>query len=655
MAEEIPRHPQCWRHGEHESLELLAEVCLRAIGGAATATATTPQESFYSSNILKDFKTPTTKNTVLHLAALYGNDEMADRVAQQEPDLIVSLNENEDTPLHVAARAGHISILRRLLDAYCINNNNDDDGAVARLMDVMKMKNWQGNIMLHEAMMSGNSSTGTMIFDVLEAYSTTTTLQGESLSHQFYELALDNLNKEGKSVLCLAVEARLMEAVTRILDKCPQSATPKGLSPLLVAIFKRDKDMMVTILEKKEEWIHLRDPYGGVALHFAAGLGYLEGVVFLLDRCKTCSIEKDRVRGYLPIHLAAGRGHVEVVKELLLYCPDLNEMRDGGLNNILHIAANMGKLDVVRYILQNPQLDMMINQKNGSGETPLHLATDWGHPKIVYSLTRDRRVDLNVVSSTKETPLDSAIKRYHAGNRPSLRQAKRKKPKLKLQSLTWIALKSAGAKAPRMREFGFKTEFGTDRFKDRVDSLSVISTLIVTASVAACLAVPGEADGAANNLNKAMFHLFIFCITISLFTSIGTTIILIWGRFGVIELLTLSMEVAMPLLGTALVTLSLAFMAGLYTVINKLTWLATTFLIISAMLVAVIFFLYMLLFFPSSSASKFSHYISYYPFIFLASLAEKEPVVPVYFTTIASQVIIPGTTANDDIYRINLD
>ncbi|QHN91353.1 hypothetical protein HN873_058473 [Arachis hypogaea] len=620
MAEGIPGHPQYW------SQELLGEVYHRARGGAAT------QESYYSSNILKEFKTPT-KNTVLHVAALYGNDDMAERVAQQEPDLIVSLNDNQDTPLHVAARAGHISIIKRLLDVYCLNNN----GGEARLMDLMKMKNWQGNIMLHEAMMS---STGTMIFDVLEESSSI------SFSHDCYELALDEVNGEGKSVLSLAVEARLMEAVNRILDKCPENATPKGLSPLLVAISNRDRDMMSTILGKKEEWIHLRDPYGGVALHFAAGLGYLEGVVFLLDRCKTCSIEKDQ-SGYLPIHLAAGRGHVEVVKELLLYCTDLNEMRDGRLNNILHIAANSGKLEVVRYILQTPQLDMMINQKNRSGETPLHGATDWGRPRIVYALTSDHRVDLNVVSSSKETPLDTAIKRYYAGGTG-------KKPSLR-QSLTWIALKSAGAKAPRMSEFGFNTVFGTERFKDRVDSLSVISTLIVTASVAACLAVPGEADGAANNLNKAMFHFFIFCITISLFTSISATIILIWGRFGVIELLTLSMEVAMPLLGTALVTLSLAFMAGIYTVISKLTWLATMFLVITAILVAVIFFLYMLLFLPSSSASKFSRFISYYPFIFLASLAEKEPVVPVYFTTIASQFTIPGTTANDDIYRVNFE
>ncbi|QHO27099.1 Ankyrin repeat-containing protein family [Arachis hypogaea] len=253
---------------------------------------------------------------------------------------------------------------------------------------------------------------------------------------------------------------------------------------------------------------------------------------------------------------------------------DLNEMQDASFNNILHIVAICGKLDVVRYILQTPQLEMMINQKNRLGETPLHGATDWGCPNIVYALTTDHRVDLNVASSSKETHLDSAIK--------------------------------------------------------RMDSLSVISTLIVTTSVAPGLAVPGKADGVANNLSKIMFHFFIFCITLSLFTSISATIILIWGRFEVIELLTLSIEVAMPLLGTTLVTLSLAFMAGIYTVISKLTWLATTFLIITAILVVVIFFLYMLLFLPSSSASKFSCFISYYPFIFLASLDKKEPVVVGY-------------------------
>ena len=209
-------------------------------------------------------------------------------------------------------------------------------------------------------------------------------------------------------------------------------------------------------------------------------------------------------------------------------------------------------------------------------------------------------------------------------------------------------MKSAGAKpspskAPRFdkirpnismemrNEESSKTELSkqngvsrADRFKDRVESLSVISTLIVTASVAACFAVPGEAeDGTANNLHKAMFHFFIFCITVSLFSSISATVILIWGRLGMIELLDFALKLATPLLGAALITLSLAFLAGVYTVISKLSWLASLFVFMSVIFVAILFVLYMLLFLPSSSTGKNWRDISYYPFLFLASLAEE--------------------------------
>ena len=195
---------------------------------------------------------------------------------------------------------------------------------------------------------------------------------------------------------------------------------------------------------------------------------------------------------------------------------------------------------------------------------------------------------------------------------------------LNLQSLTWVALKSAGAKAPHSVKIAPNNVSGSDRFKDRVESLSVISTLIVTASVAACLAVPGEAEGTAHNLHKAMFHFFIFSITISLFSSIIATVILIWARLGKIELLVFTVRLARPLLGAALITLSLAFLAGVYTVISKLTWLATTFVFMTVIFVAILFVLCILLFLPSSSTGRTWRYISYYPFIFLASLAEEQ-------------------------------
>ena len=161
------------------------------------------------------------------------------------------------------------------------------------------------------------------------------------------------------------------------------------------------------------------------------------------------------------------------------------------------------------------------------------------------------------------------------------------------------------------------------QYRDRVETLTLVSTLIITASVAACFAVPGEADGKANNLCHAMFQAFIIFITISLFSSISSTIILFLAKLGLTELVTFSLKIVMPLLGTALVSLSLAFMAGLYTVISELTWLANLFIVVTPMLVVVVFLLYLVLFLPSSSTRKSMRYISYYPFLFLAYLAEK--------------------------------
>ncbi|TKY56994.1 Ankyrin repeat-containing protein [Spatholobus suberectus] len=628
-------------HGEKDKIELLGKVYHLVHGGAL-------RDSRDFSNATQT-RTPVLESTMLHIAAWHGNNEVVDLVAKQAPKLLFSRNKNDDTALHVAARAGHISTVEKLLEAYSnfqrpeiakawiefmgLNDklevdNYDEETNVKDLIHLMKLKNNQGNIMLHEAMMCSRSN-GSNIFQVLEPYEAQDDI-GESLSGSCYKFALNTTNSANQSVLYLAVEAGHMETVIRILEKCHENEMPQGLSPLVAAIMKRDEDMLSTILGKREEWIHLKDTHERLPLHYAASTGYLEGVVHLLEKCKSCSNQKDHY-DFLPLHLASHGGHVEVVEELLKYCLDTSEMLDKSGRNILHIAARSGKYEVVRYILLTPELEGMINQKDMEGNTPLHLASKWCHPKTAYALTWDDRVDLGLVNQHKQTALDFVNAVY---------QSQKENPSLQ-QRLTWTALKSAGAKQSSRKivpvEFSpnnlkpkeAKVEqskddrvTNTEPYKDRVETLEVVSTLIVTASVAACLAVPGEADGAAKNLNHTMFHFFIFSITISLFSSISATIILFWTRLGVVQLLAYALKLVMPLLGVALISLSLAFMAGLYTVISKLSWLATTFLVISMIFIVVVFFLYILLFLPSTSTSKPLRYISYYPFIFLASLAE---------------------------------
>ncbi|XP_057446081.1 protein ACCELERATED CELL DEATH 6-like isoform X1 [Lotus japonicus] len=228
-----------------------------------------------------------------------------------------------------------------------------------------------------------------------------------------------------------------------------------------------------------------------IPLHYAASIGYLKGVQDLLDKCASCVMERD-IHGYLPIHLAAYAGHVTIVQELLKskYCPDPREIVHKDGRNILHLAAQSGKFNVVKYIMQASDngLQKMINEQDYNGNTPLHLATLCCHPRIVHSLTWDKRVNPCVVNKDGQTALDA----FEISSNPPLRE-----------QLTWIALKSVvpqpvepksmAIKVPPESTYKFMQQEGPDMepFKDRINTLIVVSTLIITATFATGFALPG--------------------------------------------------------------------------------------------------------------------------------------------------------------------
>lgn len=208
-----------------------------------------------------------------------------------------------------------------------------------------------------------------------------------------------------------------------------------------------------------------------------------------------------------------------------------------------------------------------------------------------------------------------------------------------LQRLTWSALKSFGAKRSLVwvsdEDSSKDTQSSSEKeapnvstqYKDRINTLILVSTLIITVSFSVGFTVPGDVEeGKAVLLNHWAFHLFIFAITVSLYGSISTTIILFLAQLEDLHLALFALKYTKPLLGISLVSLSMAFLAGIYLVVSKLSWLATTFLFIAGFLVLVVALLYILLWLPSPSTSPFLRRISYYPFCVLAWVAEPEVV-----------------------------
>lgn len=124
--------------------------------------------------------------------------------------------------------------------------------------------------------------------------------------------------------------------------------------------------------------------------HFALGGAIIHGhshvVEFLIARGANVNLKSEY--GWTPLYLAAWTGNAEIAVLLLSAGARINTKTVGGWNSPygyspLHIAAANGSLDVVKLLVAS---GARVNARNGESKTPLDIATEQGHTRVVRFL-----------------------------------------------------------------------------------------------------------------------------------------------------------------------------------------------------------------------------------------------------------------------------
>ncbi|XP_058835311.1 uncharacterized protein LOC131692343 [Topomyia yanbarensis] len=314
-------------------------------------------------------------NQPIHIAAECGSLKVIEFFMRETTagkyNLINAKQKNDFTPLHFAARKGHIEVVNALLTK----------GAK---VDAIDNESWTP---LHFAAVNGH-----------------TEVVGTLLS---IGVPIDATTNGGFTSLHIAAENGVTEVVNTLLTEGAKVDATQidSWTPLHIAALNGHTAVVQTLLVKGAK-VDVIEIDSWTPLHFAAQNGHTEVVNILLTYC--ASIDATTNKGSMPLHIATQNGHTETVHILLSKGVKV-DATDTDRVTPLHFAANNGHTEIVKILLANCA---PINATTNEGSTPLHFAARNGCIEVVNTLmTKGAKVD--ATDAENVTPLHFAANNGH--------------------------------------------------------------------------------------------------------------------------------------------------------------------------------------------------------------------------------------------------
>lgn len=296
----------------------------------------------------------TAATTTIFEAAKSGDLARIQALLKNNPDLVSSKDDNDETALHWAAMNGHDRVAELLLAKGAEVDATDNEGMTP----------------LHWAAFYGRLD----VVKLLLANKAAVNVRSGDMSPS---------GLETKTPLLLAAESGHNDIMELLLSHGADINAKDnfGETPLQLAVEHGYRNEVELLLARNAD-VNAKDLHGRTALHAAAKEGSKDIVELLVG--KGAEVNAKDYRDWTPLHEAARTGHLDVAEVLLANGADLEAIsKDGGplakdvdAGTPLHVAARNDHQDVAELLLAK---GANVNAKDYRGWTPLHDAINNGH------------------------------------------------------------------------------------------------------------------------------------------------------------------------------------------------------------------------------------------------------------------------------------
>ncbi|RDD41715.1 Transient receptor potential cation channel subfamily A member 1 [Trichoplax sp. H2] len=325
----------------------------------------------------------------IHIAGFYSDQRMM--------EIMLRYGANIYKKNYIGRLASHYAVLQKTTDALEILLQH----AKAKGMhDFIKISNKEGGTILHLAADHGSVEAARVCLK----YGAEIEAQTNELFTPLHIAAMNgkcdiceyltsmgaNVNakdSEEKTTLHHAALSNNVLIIESMINKGAniESTDKQNQTPLLAVIWKGCTAAVKKLLELGAD-ITATDDRGRHCLHYVAEQHDHITMDVLLEHGASSLINRPDDNGVLPTFIAAEMGAILVLYRLVRNGGSL-ELSDDHKNTVLHLAAMNNHRDTVKYILDYTKIKD-INARNANGQKPIHLASKFGHNRVVNHLIK---------------------------------------------------------------------------------------------------------------------------------------------------------------------------------------------------------------------------------------------------------------------------